>query len=144
MEHFLFKICIKSEGTQKNSRSSPCQATWSDVPQWKEVGAAGVQRGVWECGAQSWHPAAGLRAPWRAPSFLKPLPHSDLTEAATASGPFFHLNNAFALLPFLPQLRQNTQGSERSLPQGCSSIMKISSANRLINLIRRISLEESD
>lgn len=74
----------------------------------------------------------------------KTLPHSDLTEAATASGPFFHLDNGFALLPFLPQLRQNTQGSERSLPQGCSSIRKISRANRLINLIRHISLEELD
>lgn len=46
------------------------------------------------------------------PCFSKPLPHSDLTRAATgrseATGPFFHLDNAFALLPFLPPLRQNT------------------------------------
>lgn len=86
----------------------------------------------------------GSQHPWGAPSFPKPLPHSDLTEAAIASRPFFHLDSAFALLPFLPQLRQNTQGSERSLPQGCSSIRKISSANRLINLIRHVSLEELD
>lgn len=86
----------------------------------------------------------GLQHPWEAPCIPKALSHSDLTGAATASGPFFHFHNAFTLLPFLPPLRQYTQGSERNLPQGCSSIREISSANRLINLIRHISLEELD
>lgn len=45
----------------------------------------------------------GSQHPWEAPSFPKLLPHPDLTAAPTASGPFFHLSNAFALLPFLPQ-----------------------------------------
>lgn len=144
MTNLLFKICIESEDTQKNARSSPCRATWSDIPLWKEADAACVQCGVWNVRHRADTELWGSQHPWEAPSFPKPLPHSDLTRAATASGPFFHLNNAFALLSLLPQLRQNTQGSERNLPQGCSSVRKISSANRLINLIRHISLEELD
>lgn len=102
-----------------------------------------------ECSALVLGELGGSQHPWAALLLLKSLllqcSPSWFDWSRCSTSPFFHLGNAFAPSPpFSPSSDKTAQGTERSLPQGSSSLRKISGANRLINLIRHVSLEDLD